>query len=120
MKHLKLWLLAMSTIIALASLPVSACRPAFTPPPGEVEAIEFQGTKLTPIERQGNNALKGTQIIDKDTYRLTIDGLVGKPLTLTYADLQAYAQESWLMDLNCVEGVEFYREMDWSCPKCYF
>jgi DMSO/TMAO reductase YedYZ molybdopterin-dependent catalytic subunit len=114
MKHLKLWLLAMSTIIALASLPVSACRPAFTPPPGEVEAIEFQSTKLTPIERQGNNALKGTQIIDKDTYRLTIDGLVGKPLTLTYADLQAYAQESWLMDLNCVEGWSFTAK--WTGP----
>jgi DMSO/TMAO reductase YedYZ molybdopterin-dependent catalytic subunit len=112
MKHLKLWLLAMSAIITLTSL--SACRPAFTPPPGEVEATEFQGVKLTPIEKQNNNALKGTQIIDKETYKLTIDGLVGKPLTLTYADLQAYAQESWLMDLNCVEGWIFTAK--WTGP----
>jgi len=42
----------------------------------EVEATEFQGVKLTPIKDQLNNALKGTQIIDKDTYTLTIDGLV--------------------------------------------
>jgi DMSO/TMAO reductase YedYZ molybdopterin-dependent catalytic subunit len=114
MKHLKLWLLAVSAIIALTLLPISACRPTFTLPPGEVEATEFQGVKLTPIERQGNNALKGTQIIDKDTYRLTIDGQVEKPLTLTYADLQAYTQESWLMDLDCVEGWNFTAK--WTGP----
>ena len=33
---------------------------------GEVEATEFQGVKLTPISDQGNNALKGTQVIDRD------------------------------------------------------
>jgi DMSO/TMAO reductase YedYZ molybdopterin-dependent catalytic subunit len=114
MKRLKLWLLAMSAIVALASLPISACRPGFTPPPGEVEATEFQGVKLTPIEKQNNNALKGTQIIDKDTYILIIDGLVEKPLTLTYADLQAYTQESWLMGLDCVEGWSFTAK--WTGP----
>ena len=32
---------------------------------GEVEATEFQGAELTPISEQGNNALKGTQVICK-------------------------------------------------------
>lgn len=84
-------------------------------PPAEVEATEFQGVKLTPIARQGNNALKGTQVIDRDSYVLTVDGLVEKPLSLSYADLQSYEQESWLMDLNCVEGWSFTAK--WTGPS---
>jgi DMSO/TMAO reductase YedYZ molybdopterin-dependent catalytic subunit len=80
-----------------------------------VEATEFQGVKLTPIKDQLNNALKGTQIINKDTYTLTIDGLVDHPLTLSYADLQAYPQISQLMDLNCVEGWNFNAK--WTGPE---
>src|SRR4030065_865498 len=63
-------------------------------PAGEVEATEYLGTRLTPIKEQGNNALRGTQIIDRDTYILTIDGLVDKPLALTYDQLLEYPQES--------------------------
>jgi len=61
-----------------------------------------------------NNALAGTQQIDKDTYTLTIDGLVDHPLTLSYSDLQAYPQISQLMDLNCVEGWDFTAK--WTGP----
>lgn len=82
---------------------------------GEVEATEFQGVELTPINKQGNNALKGTQSIDRDTYRLVVDGLVETPLSLSYADLEAYEQESWLMDLNCVEGWSFTAK--WTGPS---
>ncbi len=82
---------------------------------GEVEATEFQGVELTPISDQGNNALKGTQVIDRDTYRLVVDGLVETPLSLSYDDLQAYDQESWLMDLNCVEGWSFTAK--WTGPS---
>ena len=74
---------------------------------GEVEATEFQGTRLTPISEQNNNALAGIQNIDEATYKLTVDGLVDHPLSLSYADLQAYPQISQLMDLNCVEGWNF-------------
>jgi DMSO/TMAO reductase YedYZ molybdopterin-dependent catalytic subunit len=79
------------------------------------EATEFQGTPLTPLSKQGNNALEGTQVIDKDTYRLVVDGLVDRPRSLAYADLQAYEQESWLMDLNCVEGWSFTAK--WTGPS---
>jgi DMSO/TMAO reductase YedYZ molybdopterin-dependent catalytic subunit len=60
----------------------------------EVEAAEFQGVKLTPIKEQGNNALAGTKFLDREAYKLTIDGLVENPLTLTYSDLLAYPEES--------------------------
>jgi DMSO/TMAO reductase YedYZ molybdopterin-dependent catalytic subunit len=82
---------------------------------GEVEATQFMGKDLTPINRQRNNALKGTQTIDQATYRLTVDGLVEHPLSLSYADLLAYPQESKLMDLDCVEGWNFTAK--WSGPS---
>lgn len=85
-----------------------------TGPNGEIEATEFMGVQLTPISQQDNNALKGTQYIDKDTYILTVDGLVDHPLYLTYADLEAYPQISQLMDLNCVEGWNFTAK--WTGP----
>jgi len=80
----------------------------------EAEAIEFQGTDLTPIKDQDNNALAGTKVIDRDSYRLTVDGLVENPLTISYDQLLVYPQESWLMDLNCVEGWNFTAK--WTGP----
>jgi DMSO/TMAO reductase YedYZ molybdopterin-dependent catalytic subunit len=115
MNRLKiLWIPVLTIVLFLAPL-LSACSTPFTPAPGEVEATEFQGKKLTPISQQRNNALAGTQNIDKDTYQLTVDGLVEKPLTLSYADLMAYPQESWLMDLDCVEGWNFTAK--WTGPQ---
>jgi DMSO/TMAO reductase YedYZ molybdopterin-dependent catalytic subunit len=81
---------------------------------GEVEAVEFLGKKLTPIDQQNSNALNGPQVIDKTTYKLVVDGLVDKALSLSYADLQAYPQISKLMDLDCVEGWNFTAK--WTGP----
>jgi DMSO/TMAO reductase YedYZ molybdopterin-dependent catalytic subunit len=101
-------------IIVMLAVPLAACKQPFTPPPGETEATEYLGVKLTPISQQLNNAIKGTQYIDKDTYVLTVDGLVDNPLSLTYADLQALPQESRLVKLNCVEGWSFTAK--WTGP----
>jgi DMSO/TMAO reductase YedYZ molybdopterin-dependent catalytic subunit len=83
--------------------------------PGEIEATEFIGKKLTPISQQLNNALAGTQVIEKESYRLTVDGLVETPLSLSYTDLLELPQISKLMDLNCVEGWNFIAK--WSGPE---
>ncbi len=104
-----LWVLAfplMMTAYAKASTPDG--------PEGEVEATEFMGSKLTPIARQNNNGLKGTQYIDKATYTLIVDGLVEHPLRLSYTDLEAYPQISRLMELDCVEGWDFTAK--WTGP----
>jgi DMSO/TMAO reductase YedYZ molybdopterin-dependent catalytic subunit len=103
--------------IALAMvllIPIATCSPSYTPPPGEVEATEFMGTTLTPISQQRNNALYGTQVINNETYRLAVDGLVDNPLSLSYADLLAYPQVSKLVDLVCVEGWRFTAK--WTGP----
>jgi len=114
MKHyivLKAFVVSLMAISML--LPVAACT-TFKPPPGETEATEYQGVKLTPIAKQPNNAIKGTQYIDRATYRLTVDGLVQTPLSLTYDDLLALPQESRLVKLNCVEGWSFTAK--WTGP----
>jgi DMSO/TMAO reductase YedYZ molybdopterin-dependent catalytic subunit len=104
--------------ILMVLLTLAACRAStLTPssnPTGEVEATEYLGKKLTPIKDQLNNAVKGTQNIDKATYRLTVDGLTDNPLSLSYDDLLAYPQISRLTDLNCVEGWNFTAK--WTGP----
>lgn len=73
----------------------------------EVKATVYNGIKLTPVDKQGNNAIKGTQHIDRDTYRLQIDGLVGNPIELTYDQILEYPSTSKVVDMNCVEGWGF-------------
>ena len=101
-------------ILLMLAMPFAACSRPFTPPPGETEATEYLGVKLTPISQQRNNAIKGTQYINKDTYVLTVDGLVDNPLSLTYADLMSLPMESRLITLNCVEGWSFTAK--WTGP----
>jgi DMSO/TMAO reductase YedYZ molybdopterin-dependent catalytic subunit len=103
------------TLVIVLLVPIATCgNPPYTPPSGEVEAKEFMGKKLTPISQQGNNALSGTQVVDNETYRLVVDGLVDNTLSLSYADLLAYPQVSKLADLDCVEGWGFTAK--WTGP----
>jgi DMSO/TMAO reductase YedYZ molybdopterin-dependent catalytic subunit len=99
-------------LAVLLLVPIATCSPSYGPLPGE--ATEFMGVSLTPINQQRNNALAGTQIIDKETYQLVVDGLVDNPLTLNYSDLLAYPQISVLADLVCVEGWRFTAK--WTGP----
>jgi DMSO/TMAO reductase YedYZ molybdopterin-dependent catalytic subunit len=117
-------MVGISLIACSNSSPTSASQSAQTPlstitassiaPTGEIEASEFLGKKLTPISQQLNNALAGTQEIDRQTYNLVVDGLVEKPLNLSYDALLAYDQVSKLTDLDCVEGWNFTAK--WTGP----
>lgn len=89
-------------------------HPGPNPNSGGSGSYRISGEKLVPIKDQRNNALAGTQVIDKDTYKLTVDGLVEKPLSLSYSDLQALPQISKLADLPCVEGWSFTAK--WTGP----
>jgi DMSO/TMAO reductase YedYZ molybdopterin-dependent catalytic subunit len=102
-------------LVFLAIISLVGCK-APPPPtvPGEVEATTFLGKTLTPLKNQGNNALAGTQTIDRATYRLAVTGLVNTPLSLSYDDLMALPQISKLMDFDCVEGWGFVAK--WTGP----
>jgi DMSO/TMAO reductase YedYZ molybdopterin-dependent catalytic subunit len=71
------------------------------------EATEFEGKELTPISKQRNNAIEGTQFIDEDTYELSIYGMVDEPVNLSYEQLLAYPSESRFVRMDCVEGWGF-------------
>jgi DMSO/TMAO reductase YedYZ molybdopterin-dependent catalytic subunit len=73
----------------------------------ETENLTYQGQSLTPIANQDNNAINGTQYIDRAGYRLQVDGLVKNPLSFTYDEILAMPQTSKVVDLNCVEGWNF-------------
>ena len=73
----------------------------------ETEIREYQNITLTPIFRQGNNAIKGTQHIDVNSYQLQVDGLVDRQGFFTYNQLIAYPPTSKVVSLNCVEGWSF-------------
>ena len=74
----------------------------------EVEAVEYQGTKLMPQNSQGNNAIKGTQKLDRDTYSLRVTGLVVQKLNLSYSQILELPAYSEVVYMPCVEGWGFY------------
>ena len=74
----------------------------------EVEAVEYQGVNLTPQSGQGNNAIKGTQKLDRDTYRLRVTGLVGQELNMSYDQMLGLPAYSEVAYMPCVEGWGFY------------
>ena len=71
------------------------------------EATEFQGIELTPIAKQRNNAIKGTQYIDRETYELEVYGLVGNELDISYEQLLEYPNVTRFVRMDCVEGWGF-------------
>jgi len=73
----------------------------------ETESLSYEGKALIPIAQQRNNAIKGTQYIDRESYRLQVNGLVENPLNLTYEEITGFPQNSKFVDLNCVEGWSF-------------
>jgi DMSO/TMAO reductase YedYZ molybdopterin-dependent catalytic subunit len=72
----------------------------------ETENISYQGEQLTPIAQQRNNAIKGTQYIDRENYRLQVDGLVEKPRNFTYEEIVGLPQTVWKAGVLLQNGQE--------------
>ena len=68
------------------------------------EVKEYEGEDLSSILDFRENAIKGPQFIDIETYRLTVDGLVDNPLELTYDQVLKNKAYKKVVTLNCVEG----------------
>lgn len=70
----------------------------------DVEITEYEGEKLTSFSAVRTTSIKGPQEIEKETYRLTLTGLVNTEKELTYEDVLAFQRYRKVMTLHCVEG----------------
>ncbi len=73
----------------------------------ETEAGEYQGRRLVPISEQGNNALSGTQHLDREALWLNVTGRVMRNLSMSYEELLALPAYTELAYMPCVEGWGF-------------
>ncbi len=70
-----------------------------------VEVTSYQGKPLSRISDLRENSIEGPQQIDHAAYRLKVDGLVTRPLTLSYDEILALRPKfQKAVTLNCVEG----------------
>jgi DMSO/TMAO reductase YedYZ molybdopterin-dependent catalytic subunit len=108
-----------SLVVAVAlTLVLSACTVGPSPtaggpggtgrPPkdlGSVEVRQYKGERLDAIADFRENSIEGPQYIDRETYRLTVDGAVTHPATYTYRQvLTEETTHTKVVQLNCVEG----------------
>lgn len=70
----------------------------------EGEVTQYQGARLDPAVGPRDNSIKGVQRVDITDYRLTVDGLVDTPLSLTYEQVKAFDAYERKITLHCVEG----------------
>ena len=72
---------------------------------GAVEIGEYEGEKLSSIDDFRENSISGPQVIDIESYRLTVDGLVENPAEYSYDEiLDTYQSYKKVVTLDCVEG----------------
>lgn len=72
---------------------------------GRTEILEYKGMNLSSVGDFRENSIKGPQDVDRESYRLTVDGLVSNPLELDYESIvKGYPAYEKVVTLNCVEG----------------
>jgi DMSO/TMAO reductase YedYZ molybdopterin-dependent catalytic subunit len=78
--------------------------PAWGGSPKEIR--EYKGQKLAPFERTYDNAIE--QPLERQvkikSYRLKVDGMVAKPLSLSYDQVLALPHAKRVVNMPCVEG----------------
>ena len=116
MRNRRAFAVTVATCAALIVPSLSGCfgaRPA--PPPRDAdeptrqslaptEVREYEGRDLSSIDEFRENSIAGPQHVDEAAYRLTVDGLVARPLSLTYDDILGQPTYEKVVTLHCVEG----------------
>jgi DMSO/TMAO reductase YedYZ molybdopterin-dependent catalytic subunit len=114
MRNVYLLLLVIMILPALvAGCATNASAPAsLSPNEGAAPVPTSTAIPLTPVDKLG---LTGTPIeVDIETYRLVVDGLVERPLSLSYDELLAYPAVSQVLRLECPGFFVDYAE--WTGP----
>lgn len=74
-------------------------------PLGAVEVRSYQGTDLSSINAFRENSIKGPQVVDETTYRLTVTGMTTVTNVYTYREvLDTFPNYTKVVTLHCVEG----------------
>ena len=60
--------------------------------------------EVTPAEKMRVRTAEGQPEIDLNTYRLSVEGLLEKPLSLSFDEIKALPAEERYVELPCVEG----------------
>jgi len=68
------------------------------------EIREYEGQRLSSVDDFRENSIRGPQVVPVDDYRLTVTGLVDRPLRLTYDEVVTRQRVSKVVTLHCVEG----------------
>lgn len=70
-----------------------------------VEVREYEGQDLSSVATDfRENSIKGPQYIDRESYRMSIFGLVDNEQSLTYDQVIGHQLYKKVVQLNCVEG----------------
>lgn len=95
------------TIVLISAALVSGCGKPATRVPVQLETTEVQfyrGERLGSILDFRENSIRGPQQVDRDRYRLRVNGLVDVPLAYTYDQVLDFPNYSKVVTLHCVEG----------------
>jgi DMSO/TMAO reductase YedYZ molybdopterin-dependent catalytic subunit len=93
--------------LLLVLLAVSGCQSTIMEDNnlGKVEIREYEGIDLSSVDAFRENAIKGPQTIDIESYSLSITGLCQEPKSYTYDEvIDGYTNYKKVSKLNCVEG----------------
>jgi DMSO/TMAO reductase YedYZ molybdopterin-dependent catalytic subunit len=71
---------------------------------GETEIKDYEGERLSPFDRKYDNSIRGPQVVDIKAYRLSVTGLVRRPLSLNYDEVLALPHARRVFTLHCIEG----------------
>ncbi len=81
-----------------------SATPDLAPTTTVVEIADYMGEKLTSTTGMRENSIKGPQVVDIDSWRLKVDGLVDTPREFTYEELLAREVVRRVVWLHCVDG----------------
>ena len=109
MKQKAVYARTMLAVVTLSLITVNGCAPGENSKEPSVlvpaEIKEYEGTKLSSIDDFRENSILGPQLVDKESYRLIVNGLVENPASYSYAEvINNHKNYKKVVTLDCVEG----------------
>ncbi len=109
MKQKAVYTITMLAVITMSLIMVNGCIPGGSSNEPSVlapaEIREYEGTKLSSVGDFRENSILGPQLVDRESYKLIVNGLVEKPASYSYAEvINNHKNYAKVVTLDCVEG----------------